>query len=131
MDSIRIIIQKDCDAQGGNGTLVEDVITVIDALPDGSSAIDALAAAFADAYAFETYDNPAFDASQPDSETNPAKLQHTPYRNYTIKLRKYSETIVKPFLKKAMQQQLDAQAEAVAATVFGGVKVIDQLQTGV
>lgn len=126
MDSVRIILTKDCDENGDSGKIVEDVVTILAPLPDNSSAIDALVAAFADAYPFETYDNPKFDSEQPESDTNPAKLAHAPYRNFTIKLRKYSEEIVKPFLKKAMQKQLDAQAEAVAASVFGGVTVIDK-----
>jgi len=126
MDSIKIIIQKDCD-ENGDGKIVENVLTLLSPLPDGPSAVDVLVAAFADAYPHEMYDNPDFDADKPEDENNVRQLKHTPYRNYTIKLRKYSEVIVKPFLKKAMQAQLDTQVEALTEQVFGGIQVLDKL----
>lgn len=86
MDAVRIQIIRGCDAQGQGGTVVDDAAAILPDLPNGTPVLDALAAAFGEAYGL-TYPNPFYDPAQPESEANPVSFPVTPFRNISLRWR--------------------------------------------
>jgi len=56
MDKITITITRGCDAQGVGGSVVDNAAAVLGSMPDGTPIVDALVAAFADAYGVHEVD---------------------------------------------------------------------------
>lgn len=108
--SIRISLSKD-------GQIIEDAEVEMPDFADGTPIVDLLAAAFEQRDGLYTYPNPAFDASQPESEANAKELSVTPYRNYLMRVRQFSEIVLGDYVKSLGIAQAVAAAEAAVKSI--------------
>jgi ribonuclease I len=111
MDSVRIIITKDCNQDGTGGTVVDDATSVLAPLPNGTSLLDTITAAFQDAYGIHTV------------EDVPVSL----YRNFAYRVRMFVTEIVTGYVSKLAAQQAAATAQQTAQNAMAAVTVINNV----
>lgn len=113
MDSIRILITRDCDENGQGGTVVDDAAAVLGSIGD-TPVLDALVAAFADAYGLHEVANEA-------GELVPVSV----YRNVTYRMRLYATEIVTAYMQKMAAEQARQQAGQQSQAALAGVTIIE------
>jgi hypothetical protein len=113
MDKIQITITRNCDSQGVGGTVVDDASAVLGAMPDGVPILDALVAAFADAYGLHQV--------EVDGELQPV----SGYRNLAYRCRQYMTEIVLAYAAKTAAQAAQQQAQAAVAQALGSVQIVE------
>lgn len=106
-DKITITITRGCDAQGNGGSVVDNASAVLGSMPDGTPIVDALVAAFADAYGIHQVDG------EPVSG----------YRNLSYRCRQYMTEIVSAYASKQAAQAAQQQAQAAVAQALGSVQI--------
>lgn len=94
MDKIQITITRNCDAQGNGGTVVDDVAAVLGSMPDGTPIVDALVAAFADAYGIHEVDG----------------VPVSGYRNLSYRCREFMTNVVASYASKTAAAAAQSQA---------------------
>lgn len=109
MDKITITITRGCNAQGAGGEIVDNASAVLGAMPDGTPIVDALVAAFADAYGIHEVDG------EPVSG----------YRNLSYRCRQYMTQIVSAYASKTAAAVAQTQAEAAVAQALGSVQIME------
>ena len=109
MDKITITITRGCDAQGAGGAIVDNASAVLGAMPDGTPIVDALVAAFADAYGIY--------------EINGVPVNG--YRNLSYRCRKYMTEIVAAYAAKTAAAQAQIQAQSAVAQALGSVTILE------
>ena len=109
MDKITITITRGCDAQGVGGTVVDNAAAVLGSMPDGTPIVDALVAAFADAYGVHKVDG------EPVSG----------YRNLSYRCRQYMTEIVSSYAAKTAAAAAQSQAQAAVAHALGSVTILE------
>lgn len=123
MDAIQITIIRDCKADGTGGTVVDDAVGILGALPDGTPIIDALAAAFADAYGvveLPTGNKITNEAGEEVDEMVPA-----PMRNISYRMRMFGTEIVAGWASKTAAKTAQEQAAAAVNATLAEVTIID------
>lgn len=118
MDAVRIIITRGCNADGTGGTVVDDASGILGTLQDGTAILDAVCAAFADAYG--VYRVPAPTEEDPDA-TEPVSL----YRNLSYRLRTHATEIVTGYLSRQAAAVAAAQAAEQSAAAMAAVQVVN------
>lgn len=109
MDKITITITRGCDAQGVGGTVVDNAAAILGSMPDGTPIVDALVAAFADAYGIHEVDG------EPVSG----------YRNLSCRCRQYMTEIVSAYAAKTAAAAAQSQAQAAVAQALGSVQILE------
>jgi hypothetical protein len=109
MDSIRITITRGVDSDGTGGTVVDNAVAILDAMPDGTPIVDVLVAAFADSYGMHEVDG------EPVSG----------YRNLAYRCRQYMTEIVAAYAAKTAAAAAQAQAQAAVAQALGSVQILE------
>jgi hypothetical protein len=109
MDKITITITRGCDAQGVGGAVVDNAAAVLGSMPDGTPIVDALVAAFADAYGVHEVDG------EPVSG----------YRNLSYRCRQYMTEIVAAYASKQAAAAAQSQAQAAVAQALGSVQILE------
>ena len=109
MDKITITITRGCDAQGNGGSVVDNAAAVLGSMPDGTPIVDALVAAFADAYGIHEIDG------EPVSG----------YRNLAYRCRQYMTEIVAAYASKQAAATAQSQAHAAVAQALGSVQILE------
>lgn len=109
MDKITITITRGCDAQGAGGSVVDNASAVLGSMPDGTPIVDALVAAFADAYGLHHVDG------EPVSG----------YRNLSYRCRQYMTEIVAAYASKQAAAAAQSQAKAAVAQALGSVQILE------
>lgn len=109
MDKITITITRGCDAQGVGGSVVDNASAVLGSMPDGTPIVDALVAAFADAYGIHQVDG------EPVSG----------YRNLSYRCRQYMTEIVSAYASKTAASAAQTQAQAAVAQALGSVQILE------
>jgi hypothetical protein len=109
MDKITITITRGCDAQGVGGSVVDNAAAVLGSMPDGTPIVDALVAAFADAYGVHEVDG------EPVSG----------YRNLSYRCRQYMTEIVAAYASKQAAATAQSQAQAAVAQALGSVQILE------
>lgn len=113
MDSIRIIITRNCDAQGNGGEVIDDAAAVLGSIGN-TPVLDALVAAFADAYGIHQVD---------DGQGNLTPV--TAVRNVSFRMRQYATEIVTAYMQKIAAEQARQQAGQQAGAALAAVTVIE------
>lgn len=108
MDSIRIIITRGCDESGQGGTIVDDAAAVLGSIGQ-TPVLDALLAAFADAYGVHEVDEV------------PVSL----YRNMTYRMRMHATEIVTAYMQKTAAEQARQQAGQQAQAALSAVSIVE------
>lgn len=109
MDKITITITRDCDAQGVGGTVVDNAAAVLGVMPDGTPIVDALVAAFADAYGVH------------EVEGEPV----SGYRNLSYRCRQYMTEIVSAYAAKTAAATAQSQAQAAVSQAMGSITILE------
>lgn len=109
MDKITITITRGCNAEGIGGEIVDNASAVLGAMPDGTPIVDALVAAFADAYGVHQVND------QPVSG----------YRNLSYRCRQYMTEIVAAYASKQAAALAQSQAQAAVAQALGSVQILE------
>lgn len=109
MDKITITITRGCDAQGNGGSVVDNASAVLGSMPDGTPIVDALVAAFADAYGIYEIDGVPVNG----------------YRNLSYRCRQYMTEIVSAYASKTAAAQAQSQANAAVAQALGSVTILE------
>lgn len=109
MDKITITITRGCDAQGVGGDIVDNASAVLGAMPDGTPIVDALVAAFIDAYGLHQVDG------EPVSG----------YRNLSYRCRQFMTEVVAAYASKTAAAAAQAQAQAAVAQALGSVQILE------
>jgi hypothetical protein len=109
MDKITITITRGCDAQGVGGLVVDNAAAVLGSMPDGTPIVEALVAAFADAYGVHEVDG------EPVSG----------YRNLSYRCRQYMTEIVAAYASKQAAAVAQSQAQAAVAQALGSVQILE------
>ena len=109
MDKITITITRGCDAQGNGGSVVDNAAAVLGSMPDGTPIVDALVAAFADAYGVHEVDG------EPVSG----------YRNLSYRCRQYMTEIVSSYAAKTAASAAQSQAQAAVSQALGSVRILE------
>lgn len=113
MDKITITIVRGCDAQGNGGSVVDNAAAVLGSMPDGTPIVDALVAAFADAYGVHQVDV--------DGELQ----QVSGYRNLSYRCRQYMTEIVSAYAAKTAAAAAQQQAQAAVDQALGSVQILE------
>lgn len=113
MDKITITITRGCDAQGNGGFVVDNAAAVLGSMPDGTPIVDALVAAFADAYGLHQV--------EVDGELQPV----SGYRNLSYRCRQYVTEIVAAYASKQAAAAAQAQAQSAVAQALGSVQILE------
>ena len=116
-DSIRIIITRDVDENGQGGTVVDDASAVLGSIGD-TKVLDALVAAFEDAYGIHEI----VEGEGEDETRTPV----TPFRNVTYRMRMFATDIVKSYMQKTAAKQAREQAGQQSDAALSTVKVVEQ-----
>jgi len=116
MDAIRIIISRDCDAQGQGGTVVDDAAAVLGSIGQ-TKVLDALVAAFADAYGIYEVD---------DGEGNLTPV--SPERNMTYRMRMFATEIVTAYMQKMAAEQARQQAGQQTQAALWATTIVENIQ---
>ena len=109
MDKITITITRGCGADGIGGNIVDEASAVLGLMPDGSSILDLVAGAFADAYGVHEVDSV------------PVNL----FRNVSYRLRVYANEIVAGFAAKTAAATAQSQAQAAVTQALGSVVILE------
>ena len=109
MDKITITITRGCDSQGDGGSIVDNASAVLGSMPDGTPIVDALVAAFADAYGIYEIDGVPVNG----------------YRNLSYRCRQYMTEIVSAFAAKTAAAQAQAMAQAAVAQALNSVAILE------
>lgn len=115
-DSIRIIITRDCDANGQGGTVVDDASAVLGAIGD-TPVLDAITAAFADSYGIHE-----IVEGEGEEET---RTPVSAYRNVTYRMRMFATEIVKAYMQKVAANQAREQAGQQSDTAMAAVNIVE------
>jgi hypothetical protein len=110
MDAIRIIITRGCDESGNGGEVVDNAAAVLGSIGN-TPILDALVAAFADAYGVHVVDD------QPV----------TPYRNMTYRMRMFATEIVTAYMQKIAAEQARQQAGQQAQVALGATTIVEDV----
>lgn len=113
MDKITITITRGCDAQGAGGSIVDNASAVLGSMPDGTPIVDALVAAFADAYGFHQV--------EVDGEMQPVNG----YRNLSYRCREFMTNVVASYASKTAAAAAQSQAQAAVAQALGSVQILE------
>ena len=108
-DKITITITRGCDSQGVGGTVVDNASAVLGSMPDGTPIVDALVAAFADAYGIH--------------EVN--EIPVSGYRNLSYRCRQYMTEIVGAYASKTAAATAQSQAQAAVTQALGSVVILE------
>lgn len=114
MDKIEIRITRDCDSYGNGGTVVENAGALLGDVAGNGPMLDAILAAFADAYGVYSVNENGVDT--------PVSL----YRNLTYRIRTHITEITAAFLRKQAIEQFTAQVDSQVDATLGSVIIIDQ-----
>ena len=117
MDAIRIQIIQGCDESGNGGTVIDDATGVLGSLPSGTTILDALMAAMADAYGLEV---PAPTQEDPDNVQ-----QLAPARNVSYRMRMFATDIVRSYANKTAAAAAAAAAQSDIAAALASVTIVD------
>ena len=109
MDSIRITITRNCNEDGSGGTVVDNAVAILGAMPDEIPIVDVIVAAFADAYGVHQVDD------------KPVSL----YRNLAYRCRQYMTEIVAAFAAKQAAAQAQASAQQSVAAALRSVTILE------
>jgi hypothetical protein len=109
MDKITITITRGCDVQGNGGNVVDNASAVLGSMPDGTPIVDALVAAFADAYGIHSVD----------------EVPVSGYRNLSYRCRQYMTEIVSAYAAKTAAAMAQSQAQAAVAQALGSVQILE------
>ena len=109
MDKITITIVRGCDAQGVGGSVVDNAAAVLGSMPDGTPIVDALVAAFADAYGIHEVD----------------EVPVSGYRNLSYRCRQYMTEVVASYASKTAAAAAQSQAQAAVAQALGSVQILE------
>ena len=113
MDSIRIIVTRNCDENGHGGTVVDSAAAVLGSIGE-TPVLDALVAAFADAYGIHQID---------DGEGNLTPVSG--FRNVTYRMRLFATEIVTAHMKKVAAEQARTQAGQQAGVALAAVTIVE------
>ena len=108
-DKITITITRGCDAQGNGGSIVDNASAVLGSMPDGTPIVDALVAAFADAYGIYEVDSVPVNG----------------YRNLSYRVRQYMTGIVSAYASKTAAAVAQTQAQAAVTQALGSVVILE------
>lgn len=111
MDKITITITRGCDAHGVGGTVVDDAAAILGSMPDGVPILDALVAAFADAYGVHEIDG------------EPVSV----YRNLVYRCRQYMTEIVASYASKTAAAVAQQRAQAAVSQALGSVQIVESI----
>jgi hypothetical protein len=109
MDKIEIKITRNCDEQGNGGEVVDHAAAILGSMPGGPPIVDAIVAAFAEAYGVYEVDS----------------VPVSGYRNMSYRLRQHMTEIVSAWAQKQAQQAAAAQASAAVSHALGSVTIIE------
>ena len=109
MDKIRITITRGVDSDDTGGTVVDDASAILGSMPDGTPIVDALVAAYADAYGIHGVEGGPVSG----------------YRNLTFRCRQYMTEIVLAYAAKTAAAAAQAQAQAAVAEAMGSVQILE------
>lgn len=109
MDKITITITRGCDSQGEGGSVVDNASAVLGSMPDGTPIVDALVAAFADAYGIHEVDEKPVSG----------------YRNLSYRCRQHMTEVVAAFAAKTAAAQAQSMAQAAVAQALGSVTILE------
>lgn len=115
MDAIRIIITRNCDESGNGGTVIDNAAAVLGSIGN-TPVLDALVAAFADAYGIHHID---------DGTGN--LIPVTPARNVTFRMRQFATEIVTAYMQKVAAEQARQQAGQQAEAALSAVTIVEAL----
>lgn len=108
MDSVQIVIRRGVNADGSGGTIVDDASAVLGSIGD-TPILDALVAAFEDAYGLHEVDG------QPVSG----------FRNVSYRMRQFSTEIAVAYLQKVAAEQARTAAGQQAAAALAAVTIVE------
>jgi hypothetical protein len=110
MDKIEIKITRNCDAAGNGGEVVDHAAAILGDMPGGPPIVDAIVAAFAEAYGVHHVDDAPVSG----------------YRNVSYRLRQHMTEIVSAYAQRQAQQAAAEQAQAAVSQALGSVTIVDQ-----
>ena len=106
---MQIIITRGCEADGSGGTIIDNAGAVLGNMTDGTPILDAIAAAFADAYGLYEVDGEPV----------------TPYRNVSYQCRKFMTEIVSAYASKQAAAMAQAAAAQQTQAALESVQIIE------
>lgn len=115
MDSIRIIITRDVNADGTGGEVVDNAAAMLGSIGE-TQVLDALAAAFADAYGVH-------EVADENGNFQPV----SGYRNMTYRMRQYATEIVTAYMQKIAAEQARIQAGQQSSAAMSAVTIIEDV----
>lgn len=124
MDAFQIIIRRGVNPDGSGGTVVDDATAVIGSLPDNTPILDAMVAAFADAYG--VHQVPTGNTVQ-DAEGNdvPEMAPVSGYRNVVYRVRLYVTELIQAYASKQAAAAAKLQTDAAINQAIDGITIVD------
>jgi hypothetical protein len=109
MDKIEIKITRNCDAEGNGGEVVDHAAAILGEMSSGVPIVDAIVAAFADAYGMHEIDEKPVSG----------------YRNVAFRMRQHMTDVVSAYAQRQAQQAAQAQAQTAVNQALGSVTILD------
>lgn len=123
MDAIQIIIKRDVNADGTGGTIIDNATGVLGALPDGTPVLDALAAAFGEAYGvveLPTGNKVKNEQGEEVDETAPA-----PFRNISYRMRLFGAEVLSGYAQNQARKLAAEQASQAVSLAESTVTIVE------
>lgn len=119
-DSIRIIITRNCDETGNGGEVVDNAAVVLGSIGE-MPVLDAIVAAFADAYGIHEVPDTSSDAEEG------ATVPVSGFRNVTYRMRLFATEIVTAYMQKIAAAQAREQAGQQAGAALASVTIVEDV----
>lgn len=116
MDSIRIIITRNCDENGNGGEVVDNAAAVLGSIGD-TPVLDLITSAFADMYGI-------YEIVQGEGEQE-TRTPVSVYRNASYRMRMFATDIVKGYVQKVAAEQAKQQASQQADAALSSVLIVE------
>lgn len=123
MDAVRIVITRGCNADGTGGTVFDDASGVLGSLPDGAPILDALAAAFAEAYG--VVETPTGKILTNDDGVAVPEMRPNPWRNISYRMRVFATEILSAYAQDQAKRVAAEHATAAVDATLAAVSIVD------
>jgi hypothetical protein len=113
MDSIRIIVTRNVNADGTGGEIVDNAAAILGSIGE-MPVLDALVAAFQDAYGRHQVEDENGDLQPVNG-----------YRNVTYRMRQFATEIVTGYMQKVAAEQARQQAGQQSEAALSAVEIVE------
>lgn len=131
MDSVRVIITRNVNTDGSGGTVVDDAAALLQAMPDGSSALDGLMAAFATHYPIPPSPTGAMVSDENGNDVPEMRPAWGPIRHISMCIKNYAMNVMGAFIADQERKEAERKAQLQQEAVGAAVQLVSSVANGI